>query len=300
MVVVRSDHPELLALMKTKKSHRPVIEQHAHYAEYLRDMYEWGKKQPRKLTYEKMAADSGISITLLNLVFKGERRLRPEHINGVAKALSLTPSERKFLTALVKLNDSEDTVERTRALRALGRRKAFREHFQLDLDSLEYLADWRTMVIHELSSIPGIELSAERIREILLPSITASQVEDSLKVLIRLGMLVPDEDGHPRRSVGTVATADEFHTDMVRIYHHQVTALAQWALAQVPARRRNFGTVTGRIREENMATVRQMLHDFRKELVCFFEEEEQFPEARTLMQLNLQLFPLTKEVGHEE
>ncbi len=272
---------------------RPTVEHYTDYRAFLRDVYAWRKSQADRYSFQRLADESGAGTpAFLNMVFKGKRNLSHDAAEGVGKALGLSVAEIRFLKKLIKMDRTDDPVEKQKDLRKLARRTKFREKFRISADHLDYLSNWYILAIHEMVGFPEFQPDPRWISANLLPSVTPAQARDALEILERLGLIESDDDGNVRRTVHRIETPDEIHHAMVRGYHAQATETARWAISTLAPDDRNFGVVSGRVTTKGMRRILKRLHRMRQELGDLFAELET-DDGDVVVQINVQGFPVT-------
>jgi uncharacterized protein (TIGR02147 family) len=127
---------------------------------------------------------------------------------------------------------------------------------------------------------------SKRLRGLVSPA----QVEDSFKLLLELGLLVKTAGGYAQRDP-MITTDDEVQDMMVKQYHCQMLRLGSEMLSTLPACERDFSAVSFGIRRDKFADLKKHIQLMRKELLDFSAKQG---EAEEVVQVNIQLFPLTR------
>lgn len=117
-------------------------------------------------------------------------------------------------------------------------------------------------------------------------------MEDSFKLLLELGLLVKTANGFAQRNP-LLTTDDEVQDMMVKQYHYHMLRLASDMLSDLPSGERDISALTFGIKREKFADLKKHLQLMRKELLDFSEKPG---EAEEVVQINFQLFPLTRGV----
>ena len=121
---------------------------------------------------------------------------------------------------------------------------------------------------------------------------TPAQVIESLKLLVELGLLVKTANGFRQRDP-LITTDDEVQDLMVKMYHLQMFKLSANMLSNLPAPQRDVSALTFSIRREDFPNLKKHLQLMRKELLDFSAKAG---EAEEVVQINIQLYPLTRGV----
>jgi uncharacterized protein (TIGR02147 family) len=80
-------------------------------------------------------------------------------------------------------------------------------------------------------------------------------------------------------------------------YHRTMMERASESIDLVPAPQRDVSSLTFCVGEDGLRRIKERVQRFRKELVHLLAEEE---DGEQVLQLNMQLFPLTTRRGEEE
>jgi uncharacterized protein (TIGR02147 family) len=289
--------PKKLRVPNSSDATRPVIAGYADYRAYLRDMYAYLKSVNPKLSYRSLAAGSGLkSPGFLNLVLHGKRNLGKDlrTVNGIIQGFQLSKGEGKLFSQLVVLNQDRNPDRRQRRFRKLVmHNREFREHHQIDEAQLEYFQSWHAVAIHELAGWDKFIANPAWIARQFPFGMTRQEAAKALDLLLRLGLLVEQPNGEIVRRHTQVKTADEIHRETIRHYHLQVGRMACEALSVIPADKRNFGAVTGRVAAADLPAVLAFMHRLRNDFHTYLETLET-GQAETVIQATFQLFPLTR------
>lgn len=286
-------------MLKTRPR-RPVIDEYIDYRAFMRDRFDFLKGGPEGFTLQRLADRAGFrSPAYLKMVMDGERNLTEESVGPVAQALELTRSETTCFRTLVELDQSEDVGERAASLRRLARRARFRATFRITPEHIDALRHWYYPVILQLVTTGHVRWDAKRIARLIMPHVTPGEVEEALETLEELGLIEADDEGRLVPTANNLETPDEVAHLTVTAHHHEMSAMAQWALDMVPPANRNFGTVTGVLSKEGLRLLQQRVHDMRHEIYDLMQELEYAAPGGRVVHVNLQTFPLSLPIEKE-
>ena len=122
--------------------------------------------------------------------------------------------------------------------------------------------------------------------------VTPAQVSESLKLLLELGLLVKTANGYRQRDP-LLTTDDEVQDMMVKLYHFQMLKLSATMLSDLPGGERDISALTFGIKHSDFPNLKKHIQLMRKELLDFSAKAG---EAEDVVQVNIQLFPLTRGV----
>jgi len=270
----------------------PSVYEYIDYRAFLREHFAASKKLKPQYSYRFLARRAGFSSSnFLKLVMDGARNLGPTAREQVARALKLDPREALFFSDLVALNQSQTVAERNRAFERVAANRRFRAARRLDGPLFEYLTHWYYPAIRELAARGDFQEDPKWIASQVQPPITSRQARAALKVLARLGLLLPDEKGRLVRGDPSWTTGHEVRSVVVPAYHTQMIERAAKSVDAVPPDQRDISALTVCIREDSLADLKDRIHRFREEMLERCDSEK---DPQRVYQLCIQLFPLSR------
>jgi uncharacterized protein (TIGR02147 family) len=138
---------------------------------------------------------------------------------------------------------------------------------------------------------PGFREDTTWIASTLRPPITERQAAQALEVLQQLGLLERDESGRLVQVSRAVSTGEQPSGLYLRNYHAQMMERAVRAMHDIPAEERYVSALTLSASPATAREVKRRVMEFRRELVALCDAD---PEPAQIVQLNLQLFPLSR------
>jgi uncharacterized protein (TIGR02147 family) len=269
--------------------------QYGDYRAYLRDFYARQKSESSVFSHRAFSRRAGLrSSNYLSLVMKGERDLSSEMAPRFAKACGLVKSEAEFFCDLVAYCQAKTTEEKQRCHERLARFRKFREAHRLDGEHAAYHQYWYVPAVRELVTLPGFREDPRWIARQLEPAISERQAADALATLCRLGLLLRDGQGKLRQAQPLVTTGPGPLGHHIFVYHQAMLDLAKRALDQLPRTERDISCVTLCVAEAALPELKERLRRFRQELLQLAEHS---PRPERVVQLNLQMFPLSRAVA---
>jgi len=263
------------------------------YRQFLRDFYLAQKAKGAAFSHRAFSRRAGLrSSNYLSLVMKGERDLSSQMAPRFARACGLAKTEADFFCELVAYGQAETTADKQRAQARLARFRRFREAHRLLDEQTAYHESWYMPAIRELVSLASFREDPKWIAAALEPPISERQAAEALQTLERLGLLVRDTAGRLRQAQALVTTGPGPLKHQIFVYHHAMIDLAKRALDHLPREERDISCLTLSISERALPELKQRLHELRQELLQMAELEK---TAERVVQINLQLFPLSRQ-----
>ncbi len=260
---------------------------------YLRDIYEFRKALGRGFSYRAFSRKAGLkSPNHLKRVIDGERDLTVDMAVTYAEALGLEGEEARYFCDLAAFSRAKTTADKNEAYRRLAASRGYQQVQRLDAAQAAYHANWYVPVIREMASRPTFQADPTWIAPRLQPSITRAEAEEALRILTSLGMLVSSRKGKLAPKDPVVSTGAETRGLHIVNFHRAMLQRAAASMDLLPAAERDISSLTFSTNEEGLAVLKQRLQSFRQELVTFLSEQENHGDR--VVQLNMQLFPLSK------
>jgi uncharacterized protein (TIGR02147 family) len=260
------------------------------YRKFLSAFYAY--KKPLGLSYRGFARAAGLGApNYLKLVIEGKRNLSPDMAERFAHACRLNGESTEYFKALVAFNQAKSDEERNQHHERLARFARFRASQRLDLAQRDYHSSWYIPAIRELIACPGYEDDPAWIAAQLVPAITERQAAQALDVLEKLELVERDERGRRVQVTRAVTTGRQASGLYIRNYHAQMIERAVQSMHDIPADERFVSALTLSVSDSTLDEVRRRVNAFREELVALCDAD---PAPSQIIQLNLQLFPLSR------
>lgn len=262
------------------------------YRAFLKAHYEERKAKSKNYSYRLFSRLAKVKApNYLKLVIDGQRNLSEDMAERFAKACKLDDEAAEYFVDLVAFNQATSTKERDRLLQRLARFRGYRQAHQLDLRHAEYHRNWWVPAICELASRSDFQGDAEAIAAKLVPAITVEQAQDALDLLVELELLAKDESGQLRRTEAVLTTGSQTSGVHIANFHRSMLERAAAAIDDVPAAERDISSITMCVSPDSVQTIRKRVAELRKELIAIAVAD---PEPQQVIQVNLQIFPLSR------
>jgi uncharacterized protein (TIGR02147 family) len=263
---------------------------------FLRVAYEKGKE--RGLGYRAFSKRAGLrSPNYLKMVIDGQRNLTPQMAQRFARASGLSGEAAQYFEDLVAFAQAKSSRERSERYARLLRFRQFRKAHRLEASQEAYHSHWYYLAIRELVGCRGFREDAVWIAAKLTPNIRPPEAAQALEALLALGLLSRNAHGKLERTQQIVAAPPETRSTHLATFHRTMMAHAADSIDTVRREERDITAITMRLPSALLPELREKLALLRSELLAWSEEQ---PEADRVVQLNLQLFPLTEVVVARE
>lgn len=271
----------------------PDVLQYTNYRVYLRDYYEYKKKTTSAFSLRFFAEKAGLSSHAhLKLAIDGKRNITKNTATKLIHGLGLENQRAAYFESLVFFNqattDEDKKIYYAQLVKASPRSKLHK----MDKAQLRIFKEWHHSAILEMVGLKDFRPIPDQISKRLRGLVTPSQVTESLNLLLELGLLVKTANGY-RQSNPLITTDDEVQDMMVKLYHFQMLKLSTSMLSDLPGAERDVSALTFGIKRSDFVNLKKHLQLMRKELLDFSAKAG---EAEEVVQINIQLFPLTRGV----
>jgi uncharacterized protein (TIGR02147 family) len=224
----------------------------------------------------------------LSMVIHGKRSLTLPIAQKLTRALELTGKKRKYFLALSALDTASDVQEKARLQKVLLRLRRTKEEKDLGLEQFKLLSTWYYPVIYVLAGMSDFSSDADLLRRKLGNKVTQLQISETLKDLIKLGLL-EDKGGRISQMDGPLNADTPHEITAILQYHQQMITFALEAL-KLPVQEREFNGATIPVPKAVLPQLKEKIRTFRKEINEF---ASQTTDPGDVYQLNIQFFPLT-------
>ena len=271
----------------------PDVLQYTNYRVYLRDYYEFKKKTVPAFSLRFFAEKAGLSSHAhLKLTIDGKRNITKNTVVKLIHGLGLQNQRAAYFESLVFFNqaqtDTDKQVYYAQLLKASPRSKLHK----MDAVQFRIFREWHHSAILEMVALKDFRPIPDWISKRLGGLVTPAQVTESLKLLVELGLLVKTANGYRQRDP-LITTDDEVQDMMVKMYHLQMLKLSADMLSTLPGPQRDISALTFSIKREDFPNLKKHLQLMRKELLDFSAKAG---EGEDVVQINIQLYPLTRGV----
>ena len=271
----------------------PDVLQYTNFRVYLRDYYEFKKKTLPAFSLWYFAEKAGLSSHAhLKLTIDGKRNITKGTVTKLIHGIGLEKQRAVYFENLVFFNQAETDEEKHAYYEQLVKSSPRSKLHKMDKAQFRIFKEWHHSAILEMVSLANFRPIPETIAKRLNNLITPAQAQESLNLLVEVGLLVKTANGY-RQSNPMITTDDEVQDMMVKMYHQQMLKVSADMLNALDSENRDFSAITFSIRRQDFANLKKHIQLMRKELLDFSAKAG---EAEDVVQVNIQLFPLTRGV----
>ncbi len=263
------------------------------YRVFLADFY--AAKKPQGFSYRAFSTAAGLGApNYLQLVILGKRNLSQEMATTFANTCGLGREATRYFQTLVAFNQATTIESRNTHYASLASFARYRRAHKLALAEAAYHSTWYLPAVRELTASPQFHNDPAWIGATLQPNISVDEATHAIETLLQLGLLHKDENGQLKQRNSFVSTGALPGGLHLRNYHAEMMKRATVAMELFPSHQRDMTSLTMCISADAFERIKTRLADLRREIVDMCETDV---AARQVFQLNLQLFPLSRDTG---
>ena len=276
-------------------SMKPIVE-YTDFRIFMRDYYE-KRKRCSAFSWREFSKIAGFSSpSYMKVVCDGKSKLSRIGVERTGAAMGLAGFEMNYFRAMVKFGQAETEEKKKAAYEEMISIAKMYKVRSIEGELFQYYDSWRNPVLRELAPImPGA--TPGEMAKMCYPEVSAAEVRDSLDFLTKSGLLKKVDGNFVQSETSVKGTSDATRLAL-RGMHREMSKLATPAL-ELPKEERNFSGVTMGLSRDSYHKIECMLDECRRRIIALAAEEK---SVEQVYRLNLQLFPLTKNVkeGNDE
>lgn len=267
--------------------------EHQHYLEFLRSEVALMKSTDPDWSLSKWAREMKMDTVVgLHLIMKGTRRPGNKSIPSFVRFFQFNEHEEKYFRLLVKKDlvakdrDSLEAVD-TKLKVLIGEKKSkFIEDVQFKV-----IADWYHFAIQQMITRSPVEANPEKIQSLLRYDVNIEQVKEALDHLRQLNV-IELKDGFYHAVEVSLRTTFDVPSDALKTHHEQMMKNGLRAIREVPVPNRQIHGRSLVIHKDNLEKAGRMIREFSDSFGVEVDQED----GNQVYQLNIQFFPLSKEL----
>ena len=277
---------------------KPSVYQFTDYRKFLQASLDFKRKQNPQFSESAFLRQAGFgenSRGYFGLIMAEKRNLSHQTIVGFSRACRLNEIETSYFEALVHYNQAKTDKDKTYYFERMTKlqRGKTSEAFELLKSQYEYFSNWSLVAIRELVSFNDFQENAEWISVRLRKRVTSKQVTEAIEHLLRLQLLVRNENGQLALSNSIVTFTDNsMNYTTVNQVHAQVLDLAKHALEHDSYKDRSISSVVLACDENRFDEIRAEINNFRNHILKTYGEKTAKTDA--VLNIGIQLFHLTQ------
>ena len=267
----------------------PQILQYLDYRDFIRDHCAHRRETDPGFSQRNFAREAGLplsSSSLLPAILKGRRSLSQSLRIKFGKALGLSEREFRYFDLLVQFNQAKGMTEKNHFFAQLAKFRSSRAHI-VGETQYRFFSRWYYSAVWNYFGIDQKQRNPAAIAARILPAITPTQAEESIRLLLDLGLIKKTASGY-------MVTDKHLYTEKdvqalaARQHIQELTGMAMQVFETVPAQRRQYNALMFSISEDGFKAVKDRIRSFQEELREIIDRDGKEDRIYTL---TMQLFP---------
>ena len=273
---------------------KPIVE-YSDFRQYMLDYYE-ERKRRSVFSWREFSKIAGFtSSSYMKVVCDGKSKLSRVGVERTGAAMGLVGFEMEYFRAMVEFGQAATEEKKKAAYENMLAIAKVHKVRVLEGDLFEFYDSWQNPVVRELAPLmPGA--TPGEIAKKCYPEISAAEVQQSLNFLTKAGLLKKAGDSSFVQAETSITGTPDATRLALRGMHRQMSKLATPAL-DLPVEQRNFSGVTMGVSRESYERIVKVLDECRRQIIAIAADDKNIDQV---YRLNLQLFPLTKNVKEGE
>ena len=273
---------------------KPIVE-YSDFRQYMLDYYE-ERKRRSAFSWREFSKIAGFtSSSYMKVVCDGKSKLSRIGVERTGAAMGLVGFEMEYFRAMVEFGQAATEEKKKAAYENMLAIAKVHKVRVLEGDLFEFYDSWQNPVVRELAPLmPGA--TPGEIAKKCYPEISAAEVQQSLNFLTKAGLLKKAGDSSFVQAETSITGTPDATRLALRGMHRQMSKLATPAL-DLPVEQRNFSGVTMGVSRESYERIVKVLDECRRQIIAIAADDKDIDQV---YRLNLQLFPLTKNVKEGE
>jgi uncharacterized protein (TIGR02147 family) len=227
-----------------------------------------------------------------NGILKGKRKLDPTLAGKVAEVFGLNIYEKEYFEALVLYCQAKNHAERTILLEKLLRLRGIQVK-KLEGRQFEFYKKWYYAALRELLNCnPGHGDAAELGKQ-LRPSISLTETQEALRLLLDLGLIQEREDGTYSVNENLITSGEVPRAAAMNHFHSAMATLAAQAIGEIGPGERDFSALTLNCSLNAFQDIKVILRQARHDILQRVEKDL---HSDAVLQINFQAFPLSHKL----
>ena len=269
---------------------KPIVE-YSDFRKYMRDFYE-ERKRCSAFSWREFSKIAGFSSSsYMKVVCDGLSKLSRIGVERTGMAMGLVGFEMEYFRAMVEYGQSESEEKKIAAYNNMLAIAKVHKVRVLEGELFKFYETWQNPVVRELAPLmPGA--TPGEMAKMFYPEVSAAEVRESLDFLTKAKLLKKDADENFMQTESSITGTPDATRLALRGMHRQMSKLATPAL-ELPVDERNFTGVTMGVSKVLYGRIVKELSECLRRIVAMASEEK---DIEQVYRLNLQLFPLTKNI----
>lgn len=277
-----------------KHLERPDIFTYYDHLTFLKDWFTYLKKSRSDFSIRTLAQKSEIASGYLPMVLSSQRELSEKAFLKILPHLGLDAQEKKFLSLLRLVGESQDATIKVDAVNQMSKLKRFKEKNDKEIRVYEYLTKWFYVAIRELVVLSEFKLDHEWIQKKLTGRISIPEIEEAIQFLKDQNFITQDLQGKWIQPKTELDCREGIFKLSLSQFHRQMLELASDSIDKTPRAERYILGHTVAISSQDFQKIKAIIDESVSKITQLDLGTE---EKQHVYHIEIAAFPLTKNEG---
>lgn len=260
------------------------------YRKYLKDYYEFRKKDHPFFSYRYIARRVNLDPGYLVKVLQGKYNIAQRTIEKFIILCKLDGKEAEYFETMVHFAKAKSEKQIKLYFEKLLAFKKVKFK-RIEPYQYEFYQKWYYSAMRSLLDFYKFTGDYRALASQLSPPITVKEAKNAVKLLEKLAIIKKNKDGGYSLTNTIITTGDAWRSIAIRQFQKDTIQLAKESLERHQKDIRDISTVTMAIALDDLEDVRDLAQEFRASVLKLAEESQ---KPNSVYQLNIQLIPLTE------
>jgi uncharacterized protein (TIGR02147 family) len=277
----------------------PDIYSYVDYRHYVLDLVAALRNERSDFSYHGFAEMiEASSPDFLRQIRDRNFNLSMRAIEAIVSYVPLADRQAGYFREIVAFDQARTSDEKDRHFHEIRALREYRAIQQLKRQQFDIFSHWYLPAVRELVCSSGYTGDPRWLTSRIVPRIGISQAEEAVRILQSLNLIAYDPTaGRWRQTHEIVSTPATVRSTSLRKFHKEMIGLGSDSIERFAPHRRDIRSVTLGLSSEGYEEVRRRVTAFWKELLAYADTQK---DAEQVVQVNMQVFPLTAEEGGEQ
>ena len=265
------------------------------YQEFLRDYYDEKKRGNPYMSYRYLGNHLHLDPGFLLKVLQGKLHLAERSLPKICSFFKFSEQESRYFEMLVRYNKAKTNTDIKIYFEKLISLRDSRSR-PVEESQYAFYQKWYHSAIHALLTTYTFRGSFKALASLLSPGITAREAQESIRLLMKIGLVKLNEEGVYRPTDAFITTGEKWRSAAIRDFQKETIRLSETSIDLHEKELRDISTVTVALSAKDLPEIRERIRQFRQSILTL--DNDNVPD--TVFQVNIQVFPVTKTIGGAE
>ena len=273
---------------------RPDVLSFLDYRDYLKAVYDYRKESQPFFSYQLFGEKVGMDQSLFAKVLIKARNVAEDSIPRFINYLSLQDHEAEYFQTMVHFVKAKSDAEARNHFERMMSLRGPRAD-RVEGEQYAYFRRWQHAAMRSL--LDAFDFDGESYAQLaacFIPPLTAKAAKESVQLLLKLGLIAKDANGHLKPTSKGITTGSAWKDLAVHSFQQETLQLALDGLERLTKQDRDYSTLTLNVDAAEFAEIRRRIKEFRNSIATLVQGSER---GETVYQLNLQLLPVARARG---